>query len=149
MISTAAGEDETGVIACHEGRSGGPCMPGGNGGNRTLAGRGLASHVELEDAGNQDDRLWLVPVFEPGELEVLASVDEQAATATITVLHDPVAAAVLAYQKEEGVRTKRWGRFGFGHGATRPQMRDLVQRAIGKTSHWLCLACHWGPGPRM
>jgi hypothetical protein len=71
-----------------------------------------AGQIELENSGYHDDRLGPISIFEQRVAERLGAVDEQATATMLLILHDPVAAAVLA-DKEEG-RSRR-GRFLLAH----------------------------------
>src|SRR5712691_6234080 len=78
----------------------------------------IAAHVELEHARDRDHGFRPVAVLEQGKLEGLGAADEQAAAKPVAVLHDPTAAAVLADQKERGVRSAR-GRLSLARGTSR------------------------------
>jgi hypothetical protein len=68
----------------------------------------LAAHIELENVGNHDHSLWLIPVLEHREFYRLGAVHEHAAAKTALILDNPVAAVanvrVGAYEFERDVR---------------------------------------------
>jgi hypothetical protein len=88
------------------GRSGGPSLKRDVGRERDLRHDTRATaHIELENSGNNDDGLWPMSIFEEGEAERFCAIDEQAATAVLLILNNPIAVADV----EEG-RSRR-GRF--------------------------------------
>src|SRR4051812_16709758 len=68
----------------------------------------LGAHIELEHAGDHDDRLELMAVFEQGKLQCLGAVDKQSAAKMLLVLDDPMTATVSANIEK---RRARRGRF--------------------------------------
>lgn len=102
---------------CGLARARGTCYGGaGNAdvtaGHRVAASARLAAHVELENAGDHDHGLRPIPVLEHREFHRLGTVHEHAAAKTALILDDPVAAAVSA-DPEQGLGTRRRGRFAF------------------------------------
>jgi hypothetical protein len=81
-------------------------------GGRAILVAGLRTHVELENAWDHDHGLRPIPVLEHREFDRLGTVHEHAAAKTALILDDPVAAAVSA-DTEQGLCTRRRGRFTF------------------------------------
>src|ERR1700756_3801579 len=91
------------------------------GGGRAILLAGLRTHVELENTGDHDHGLWPIAVLEHREFHRLGTVHEHAAAKTALILHDPVAAAVPAHT-EQGLGTRRRGRFTFIIHGTSPAL---------------------------
>jgi hypothetical protein len=62
-----------------------------------MRGRGRpAIDVQLEDAGDHNDRLRAVPILEHCELQSFRTIDKKTAAEPLLILHDPMAVTVLA-----------------------------------------------------
>jgi hypothetical protein len=61
-----------------------------------ISGRGFAVQIEFENAGDHDDGLRPVSVFEHRVVEGLLAVDEESTAGTFFVLDDPVTSAIPA-----------------------------------------------------
>jgi hypothetical protein len=72
----------------------------------------LGSHIEFEHAGDHDNGVGLVTVFEQRELQGLGAIDEKAAAKMSLVLDDPLTVTVSADIKK---RSARRGRFSLAH----------------------------------
>jgi hypothetical protein len=91
-----------------------------------------AGQIELENSGYHDDRLGPISIFEQRVPERLGAVDEQATATMLLILHDPVAAAVLA-DKKEG--RSGCGRFLFAHDTSRSMLEEaLVALGVGRAA---------------
>jgi hypothetical protein len=90
------------------GNSGGPSLTRDVGRERHLRHDTRATaHIELENSGKHDDGLWPMSIFEEGEAERFRAVDEEAATAVLLILNNPIAVAVLANEEEGRSRRRR------------------------------------------
>src|SRR5882757_8884019 len=72
----------------------------------------LGGHIEFEYAGDHDNGVGLVTVFEQRKLQCLSAIDEKAAAEMSLVLDDPMTVTVSADIKK---RSARRGRFSLAH----------------------------------
>src|SRR5215471_12232236 len=104
---------------------------------------GWAAHVELENAGDQSDRLRPLAGLVHGEADGLVTIDEEPSAQTAFILDDPMAATVSADQENiRGFRVRR-GRLrllGAGHGVTPVWRKLLFQMMTGRSSSFLVLS---------
>jgi hypothetical protein len=78
----------------------------------------LGAQVQFEKSRHHDYGLRAPAVFEHGELDGFSASDKEAATKTVLIADNPVAAAVLAHQEWGSSSTAQWGRFTFVHGTS-------------------------------
>jgi hypothetical protein len=66
----------------------------------------LAAHIELKNTWNHNDRLRSISILKHCELECFCAIDKKSAAASLIVLDDPIAPAVLADQEERRSGTR-------------------------------------------
>src|SRR6476620_3582046 len=92
---------------------------------------GALPHVEFERVRHRDHGFAPVAVFEQRELEGCGAADEEPAATASLLLRDPLAAAVLANQKERGGRHGHLLFRSTGDFARRcPQSRETAAAAM-------------------